>query len=269
MISLYLKAVGKELKRAESLESASGRDEFKANRLSAGKTCACVFSVEKITPINIKKNKRKIFVFFMEGVKLEQKNCINKLKKMESAEIIRCGWCSNDPLYQKYHDQEWGKQIKDDQTLFEFLVLESAQAGLSWITILKKRENYRKAFSNFDYRKIAKYTQQDIDRLLNDPGIIRNRLKINSTIENAKIFMEIQKEFGSFYNYLYTYLPSAEPIINTAASLGEIAVTTTISDKISKDLKKRGMKFLGSTTFYAYMQATGMVNDHILSCSFR
>ena len=208
-------------------------------------------------------------MFFMEGVKLEQNNCINKLKKMESVEIIRCGWCSSDPLYQKYHDQEWGKQIKDDQILFEFLVLESAQAGLSWITILKKRENYRKAFSNFDYEKIAKYTQKDIDRLLSDPGIIRNKLKINSAIANAKIFMEIQKEFGSFYNYLYAYLPENKPILATPVTLKDIAVTTAISDQISKDLKKRGMKFLGSTTFYAYMQATGMVNDHLLSCSFR
>lgn len=208
-------------------------------------------------------------MFFMEGVKLGQNNYINKLKKMESAEIIRCGWCSNDPLYQKYHDQEWGKEIKDDQTLFEFLVLESAQAGLSWITILKKRENYRKAFSNFNYQKIAEYTQKDRDRLLSDPGIIRNKLKINSTIQNAKIFMEIQKEFGSFYTYLYSYLPQNKPILGTPETLKDIAVTTSISDEIAKDLKKRGMKFLGSTTFYAYMQATGMVNDHILSCSFR
>ncbi len=188
---------------------------------------------------------------------------------MTKKEIVRCGWCGNDALYQAYHDKEWGKQVKDDKILFEFLILESAQAGLSWITILKKREGYRKAFSNFDYKKIAKYTEKDVERLLVDPGIIKNRLKITSSINNAKVFMEIQKEHGSFYNYLYSFLPDQKPIVNQLEDLRGVPVTTDISDKIAKDLKKKGLKFFGSTTCYAYMQAVGMVNDHILTCSFR
>ena len=183
--------------------------------------------------------------------------------------IIRCGWCGEDSLYQKYHDEEWGKQVKDDNTLFEFLILESAQAGLSWITILRKRENYRKAFAQFDYQKIAKFNDDDVERLLQDPGIIRNILKIKSTINNAQVFMEIQKEFGSFYNYLYSYLPEGKVISNKIETLKNVPVTTEISDAIAKNLKKRGMKFFGSTTCYAYMQAVGMVNDHIHNCSFK
>ncbi|WP_099370601.1 DNA-3-methyladenine glycosylase I [Sphingobacterium sp. 1.A.5] len=188
---------------------------------------------------------------------------------MSKNEIVRCGWCGTDELYQSYHDNEWGKPVKDDNVLFEFLILESAQAGLSWITILRKREGYRKAFSDFNYKKIAKYTDQDIERLLEDPGIIRNKLKITSTINNAKIFMEIQKEFGSFYNYLYSFLPQQKPIINKVPALDAVPATTELSDRISKDLKKRGIKFFGSTTCYAYMQAVGMVNDHLINCSFR
>ena len=188
---------------------------------------------------------------------------------MSKNEIVRCGWCGTDELYQSYHDNEWGKPVKDDNVLFEFLILESAQAGLSWITILRKREGYRKAFSDFNYKKIAKYTDQDVERLLEDPGIIRNKLKITSTINNAKIFMEIQKEFGSFYNYLYSFLPQQKPIINKVPALDAVPATTELSDRISKDLKKRGIKFFGSTTCYAYMQAVGMVNDHLINCSFR
>lgn len=188
---------------------------------------------------------------------------------MSKNEIVRCGWCGTDELYQSYHDYEWGKPVTDDNILFEFLILESAQAGLSWITILRKREGYRKAFSDFNYKKIAKYTDQDVERLLEDPGIIRNKLKITSTINNAKIFMEIQKEFGSFYNYLYSFLPQQKPIINTVPALDAVPATTELSDRISKDLKKRGIKFFGSTTCYAYMQAVGMVNDHLINCSFR
>lgn len=188
---------------------------------------------------------------------------------MSKNEIVRCGWCGTDELYQSYHDNEWGKPVKDDNVLFEFLILESAQAGLSWITILRKREGYRKAFSDFNYKKIAKYTDQDIERLLEDPGIIRNKLKITSTINNAKIFMEIQKEFGSFYNYLYSFLPQQKPIINKVPAVDAVPATTELSDRISKDLKKRGIKFFGSTTCYAYMQAVGMVNDHLINCSFR
>lgn len=192
-----------------------------------------------------------------------------EIENMAEDKIIRCGWCGEDSLYQKYHDEEWGKVVKDDATLFEFLILESAQAGLSWITILLKREGYRNAFANFDYHKIAEFTDEDVERILQDPGVIRNRGKINSSINNAKIFMAIQKEFGSFYNYLYSFMPNQEPIINQLETLKGAPTTTAISDAISKDLKKRGMKFFGSTTCYAYMQAVGMVNDHLLSCSFR
>ncbi len=192
-----------------------------------------------------------------------------EIENMAEDKIIRCGWCGEDSLYQKYHDEEWGKVVKDDATLFEFLILESAQAGLSWITILRKREGYRNAFANFDFHKVAEFTEEDVERILQDPGVIRNRGKINSSINNAKIFMAIQKEFGSFYNYLYSFMPNQEPIINQLETLKGAPTTTAISDAISKDLKKRGMKFFGSTTCYAYMQAVGMVNDHLLSCSFR
>lgn len=188
---------------------------------------------------------------------------------MAKDKIIRCAWCGTDELYQKYHDEEWGKQVKDDATLFEFLILESAQAGLSWITILRKREGYRKAFADFDYKKIAKFTAEDVDRILQDPGVIRNRGKIESSINNAKLFMDIQKEFGSFYNYLYGFLPDGSIISNEIVNYKEAPTQTDVSDAISKDLKKRGFKFFGSTTCYAYMQAVGMVNDHVKDCSFR
>jgi DNA-3-methyladenine glycosylase I len=182
---------------------------------------------------------------------------------------IRCPWCGTDELYMRYHDEEWGKQVTDEQTLFEFLVLESAQAGLSWITILRKREHYRRLFANFDYHQVAQFTAADVERLLLDPGIIRNRLKVKSTVENAKIFIRIQEEFGSFYQYLYSFLPDQAPIINHLVSLKDAAVSTPESDAISKDLKKRGIKFFGTTICYAYMQAVGMVNDHLVDCSFR
>lgn len=177
----------------------------------------------------------------------------------------RCSWCGNDPLYIKYHDEEWGVPIKDDKTLFEFLILETFQAGLSWITILRKRENFRQAFDNFDYEKIAKYDQAKIDSLLQNEGIIRNRLKIHSAITNAKAFMDIQKEFGSFSNYIWSFVNN-KPIKNTLKSHKDATATTPLSDALSKDLKKRGFKFVGSTVVYAHMQATGMVNDHIESC---
>lgn len=188
---------------------------------------------------------------------------------MSRKEIIRCGWCGQDEQYQQYHDLEWGKQVIDEQTLFEFLILESAQAGLSWITILRKRENYRNAFANFDYEQVAQFTDQDIEELLENPGIVRNRLKIASAVHNAKIFMQIQKEFGSFYSYLYSFLPNQQPVINEFESLSQVPAQTEISLAIAKDLKKKGMKFFGATTCYAFMQAVGMVNDHVLSCSFR
>ena len=178
---------------------------------------------------------------------------------------IRCAWCGNDELYQKYHDEEWGKPVYDDETIFEFLVLESFQAGLSWITILRKRENFRKAFDNFDYQKIANYPDEKVEELMQDAGIIRNRLKILATISNAQKFMEIQKEFGSFSNYIWAFV-DGKPIVNQPKTLKEVPATTEISDKLAKDLKKRGFKFMGSTVVYAHMQATGMVNDHVNDC---
>ncbi len=182
-----------------------------------------------------------------------------------SSEKIRCTWCGTDPLYMKYHDEEWGSPVKDDETLFEFLLLETFQAGLSWITILRKRENFRAAFDNFDYKKIAQYEQSKIDSLLQDEGIIRNKLKVNSAVTNAKLFMEIQKEFGSFSNYLWGFV-NHKPIKNVWKKYTDAPANTTESDALSKDLKKRGFKFVGSTVMYATMQATGMVNDHIEDC---
>ena len=180
-------------------------------------------------------------------------------------EKIRCAWCGTDELYQKYHDEEWGKPVYDDETIFEFLVLESFQAGLSWITILRKRENFRKAFDNFDYQKIANYPDEKVEELMQDAGIIRNRLKILATINNAQKFMEVQKEFGSFSKYIWGFV-NHEPIVNRPKTLKEVPATTEISDALAKDLKKRGFKFMGSTVVYAHMQATGMVNDHVEDC---
>jgi DNA-3-methyladenine glycosylase I len=181
----------------------------------------------------------------------------------------RCRWCGTDPLYMKYHDEEWGREIHDDKLLFEFLVLESAQAGLSWITILRRREGYRKAFANFDVEKVAKFDQKDIDRLLQDEGIIRNKLKVASTITNAQLFIAIQKEFGSFDKYLYSFMPGNKPINNSTNKDHIIPARTEISDAIAKDMKKRGFKFFGTTICYAHMQATGMINDHVAECSFK
>jgi DNA-3-methyladenine glycosylase I len=180
--------------------------------------------------------------------------------------LKRCSWCGTDPLYMEYHDNEWGKEMHDDKILFEFLVLESAQAGLSWITILRRRENYRKAFADFDVEKVAAFGPGDVERLLNDAGIIRNRLKIAAAISNAKLFIEVQKEFGSFDKYLYSFMPEGKAIINQPE---KILPSTPISDAISKDMKKRGFKFFGTTICYAHMQATGMVNDHMPDCSFK
>ena len=177
----------------------------------------------------------------------------------------RCGWCLGDPIYEAYHDTEWGVPVKDDATLFEFLILETFQAGLSWITILRKRENFRKAFDNFDYKRIVNYNQKKIDSLLEDAGIIRNKLKIKATISNAQAFIDIQKEFGSFSNYIWAFT-NDKPIKNKVKNYKEAPPTTALSDIISKDLKKRGFKFVGSTVIYAHMQATGMVNDHEVNC---
>lgn len=180
--------------------------------------------------------------------------------------VIRCHWCGTDPLYIKYHDEEWGKPVYDDKMLFEFLILEGAQAGLSWITILRRRENYRKAFVDFEVDKVANFDEGDVERLMQDEGIIRNRLKIRGAISNAILFVEIQKEFGSFSKYIWGFLPEGEPIINQINSSIQVPATTPLSDEISKDMKKRGFKFFGSTICYAHMQAIGMVNDHIEGC---
>lgn len=177
----------------------------------------------------------------------------------------RCKWAGNDPLYCEYHDNEWGVPLHDDQTLFEFLILEGAQAGLSWITILRKRENYRKAFDNFDPKIIINYTDEKVAELLQNEGIIRNRLKINAAITNAKAFLNVQKEFGSFDKYIWSFTKGTT-IVNKWKNLSEVPTSTPEAEAMSKDLKKRGFKFVGPTICYAFMQATGMVNDHTTDC---
>ena len=179
--------------------------------------------------------------------------------------LERCPWCGEDPLYQHYHDTEWGVPLHDDRALFEFLTLEGAQAGLSWITILRKRDNYRAAFDNFDATKIARYTARKVDKLLQDPGIVRNRLKVESTISNARAFLETQAAFGSFDRYLWDFV-DGQPIVNRFTSLKQVPASTPLAEKLSKDLKKRGFRFVGPTIVYAHMQATGMVNDHLVGC---
>jgi DNA-3-methyladenine glycosylase I len=178
---------------------------------------------------------------------------------------MRCTWAQNDEWNMKYHDKEWGIPSHDDRYLFEMLILEGAQAGLKWTTILKKREDYRKAFKNFDIKKVAKMTKKEEETLLQNTGIIRNKLKIKSAIRNARVFVEIQKEFGTFAKYLWAFV-NDKPIINKHKSTTDIPTSTHLSDTISKDLKKRGMKFVGSTIIYAYMQAIGLINDHQVNC---
>lgn len=178
---------------------------------------------------------------------------------------IRCAWCEKDNLYRDYHDNEWGNPVYEDDKLFEFLILETFQAGLSWYTILKKRDNFKKAFADFDYQKVAKFDEKKIQELMQDTGIIRNQLKIRGTVANALAFMEIQEEFGSFSKYIWNFI-DGKPILNNFKTLSEIPATTPLSEAISKDLKKRGFKFVGSTVIYAHMQATGMVNDHVEDC---
>ncbi len=177
----------------------------------------------------------------------------------------RCGWCGNDPLYIAYHDEEWGVPLHDDQRLFEFLILEGAQAGLSWLTILKKRNNYRQAYDNFDPETVARYTARKKNQLLNNAGIVRNKLKIEASIHNARCFLDIQEQFGSFDEYIWQFT-DGKTIQNNWRSLKKIPVTTTHSDNMSRDLKQRGFKFTGSTICYAFMQAIGMVNDHLTGC---
>ena len=177
----------------------------------------------------------------------------------------RCAWCGDDPLYVDYHDREWGVPVRDDQTLFEFLILEGAQAGLSWITILRKRDGYRQLFDNFDAQKIARYSDKKLEKLLLNPKIVRNRLKVYGARKNARAFLDIQQEQGSFSEYIWDFVDH-KPIQNHWISMGEVPATSGISDCLSKDMKKRGFTFVGSTIMYAYMQATGIVNDHTTEC---
>ena len=177
----------------------------------------------------------------------------------------RCSWCHGDELYREYHDNEWGTPCKDDGVLFEFLMLEGVQAGLSWITVLHRREHYRKVFDGFDPRKIAEYGSEKVEELLNDPGIIRNKLKVNSAIRNAKVYLRVQEKYGSFSEFIWSFV-DGEPIQNHVKAMSDIPASTEISERMSKALKKEGFNFVGPTICYAFMQATGMVNDHITSC---
>lgn len=185
---------------------------------------------------------------------------------MDSNVSARCPWCGDDALYVKYHDEEWGKLVKDDARLLEFLILEGAQAGLSWLTILRKRENYRKAFFNFDFHKVAAMTPDDEENLMKNEGIVRNRLKIHAAIVNARLFPSIIAEFGSFYDYVLSFLPNGNPIINDVKAMEDVPARTDVSDAMSRDLRKRGFKFVGSTICYAFLQATGFIDDHLNSC---
>ncbi len=180
-------------------------------------------------------------------------------------DVIRCAWAGTDPLYRRYHDREWGVPVHNDRKLFEFLVLEGAQAGLSWITILRKRAAYRRAFHGFDYNQVARYTERDVRRLLGDAGIVRNQLKIRSAIRNAKAFLEVRREFGTFDRYMWGFVGGA-PVRNRRRSMKDLPARTEVSDAMSADLKARGFNFVGSTIMYAHMQAVGMVNDHAVSC---
>lgn len=180
-------------------------------------------------------------------------------------EVTRCPWCGTDPLYVRYHDEEWGKPVHDDVRHFECLTLESAQAGLSWITILRKREHYRDAYANFDVVTVASFDESDVERLMTNPGLVRNRRKIEASINNAKRFIEIQQEFGTFDAYIWSFVDNTV-IRNEWESTDDIPATTELSQQVSKDLKRRGFKFLGPTTVYAHLQATGLINDHLTSC---
>lgn len=188
---------------------------------------------------------------------------------MEDLVNGRCGWAGTDELYVRYHDEEWGRPVTDDKTLFEFLVLESAQAGLSWITVLRKREGYRKAFCGFDPERVACLTDDDVERLMRFDGIVRNRLKLKAAISNARLFLDIQREFGSFYRYTLSFLPDGRPVDNAPRTLQDIPVSSPVSDAMSRDMKKRGFKFFGTTICYAHLQATGFVNDHLAGCKCR
>lgn len=183
----------------------------------------------------------------------------------EKTIINRCPWCGKDLLYTQYHDEEWGVPVRDDQKMFEFLILETFQAGLSWLTILRKRENFRNAFAGFDFEKVSKFDEEKVSILMQDAGIIRNQMKIRAAISNAQAYIEVRKEFGSFCTYLWSFT-KGKTVINKWKNIAEIPASTPLSDKISKDLKKRGFKFVGSTVVYAHLQATGIVNDHLVDC---
>lgn len=200
----------------------------------------------------------------MDARKSDNLRAMSRSKPKQS-EPKRCAWCGTDPLYVAYHDDEWGVPNFDDDSLFEFLILEGAQAGLAWITVLKKRQGYIQAFEGFDAEKIASYGKRQVNRLLKDPGIIRNRLKIESTISNAQAFLEIKSQHNSFADYVWQFV-DGKPIQNRFRSMKQVPATTQISDAMSKQMKKDGFRFVGSTICYAYMQATGMVNDHLVGC---
>jgi len=192
---------------------------------------------------------------------IELINFIFNLNQMKN----RCGWAGKEEIYVKYHDEEWGVPVREDAKQFEFLILETFQAGLSWITILRKRENFRQAFDQFDYKKIARYNEAKIQSLLENEGIIRNRLKVRATVTNAQAFMKVQEEFGSFTEYIWGFV-DGKPVNEKRKALSEVPATNEISDRLSKDLKKRGFKFVGSTVVYAHLQATGLINDHVTDC---
>lgn len=180
-------------------------------------------------------------------------------------ERIKCPWCLGNELYEEYHDKEWGVPVHEDRVHFEFLILEGAQAGLNWLTILKKRENYRVAYEEFDPKKVAKFDENKIEELLNNPGIVRNKLKVRSSVNNAKLFLQIQEEFGSFDKYIWKFT-NYKPVVNIIKDISELPATSELSDRVSKDLKSRGFKFVGSTIIYAHLQATGIINDHLVDC---
>lgn len=190
------------------------------------------------------------------------------MKSSTFGKTSRCEWVSDDPIYIEYHDKEWGVPVYDDRTMFEFLTLESAQAGLSWITILKRREGYRRVFAEFNVEEVAQFSEEDIQKALADSGIVRNKLKIRATVQNAKVFIKIQDEFGSFSNYIWRFV-GGKQIDNKPINQSDVSSTSEISNTISRDLKSRGMNFVGPTIIYAHMQATGLVNDHLINCITR
>jgi len=229
--------------------------------------------VKKIMVSTGKENNPAVSLYLKLGfqkvkdISISKDLCITMFEKYLRGDfkVNRCDWCGDDEQYIKYHDEEWGVPVHDDRVHFEFLVLESAQSGLSWITILRKRENYRLIYNNFDPEKIAKYGEEKVEEMILNSGIVRNRKKIEASINNAKVFLQIQKEFGSYDKYIWSFVDN-KPIVNGYSNISEVPATTELSDKIAKDFKKRGFKFLGSTTIYAYLQAVGIVDDHLDYC---